>query len=94
MKSVHFVIESSSDSRSPLFRERHFNSFVFIKAAFTLPISSRNASEKNPDSHQTLVFNREFGIFIENFYLSKDYSMKNYLLSFTVLATVSLLAGC
>lgn len=41
-----------------------------------------------------LVFNRGFGIFIENFYLSKDYSMKNYLLSLTVLATVSLLAGC
>ena len=41
-----------------------------------------------------LVFNRGFGIFIENFYLSKDYSMKNYLLSLAVLATVSMLAGC
>ena len=41
-----------------------------------------------------LVFNRGFGIFIENFYLSKDHSMKNYLLSLAVLATVSLLAGC
>ena len=59
-------------------------------------ISSRNSTEnkKHSDSHQTLVFNREFGIFIENFYLSKDYSMKNYLLSFTVLVTASMLAGC
>ena len=59
----------------------------------TLKAFSRE-NKKNPDSHETLVFNRGFRIFIENFYLSKDYSMKNYLLSFTVLATVSLLVGC
>ena len=41
-----------------------------------------------------LVFNRGFGIFIGNFYLSKDHSMKNYFLSLTVLVTASMLAGC
>lgn len=41
-----------------------------------------------------LVFNRGFGIFIGNFYLSKDHSMKNHLLSLAVLVTASMLAGC
>ena len=59
----------------------------------TLKAFSRE-NEKNPDSHQTLVFNQGFGIFIENFYLSKDYSMKNYLLSLAVFFVASLLAGC
>ena len=59
----------------------------------TLKAFSRE-NKKNTDSHQTLVFNRGFRIFIENFYLSKDHSMKNYLLSLAALATASMLAGC